>query len=105
MGPTHAHATVAGRLAGCRYDEERNNSGVLTSKLSADALAVKGQFGDTMGMITQVCWGRWCLDPWWLGCRVWAGTAVCPAPDGLLGCYWAGVLLGQPALGSAWPAC
>eukprot|EP00887_Chlorella_sp_A99_P002677 scaffold6.g2677.t1 len=35
------------------YDEERNSSGVLTSKLSADALAVKGQFGDTMGMLTQ----------------------------------------------------
>ena len=36
------------------YDEDRNNSGVLTSKLSADALAVKGQFGDTMGLLTQV---------------------------------------------------
>jgi len=35
------------------YDDERNNSGVLTSKLSADAMAVKGQFGDTMGLITQ----------------------------------------------------
>ena len=35
------------------YDDERNSSGVLTSKLSADALAVKGQFGDTMGMLTQ----------------------------------------------------
>ena len=36
------------------YDDERNSSGVLTSKLSADALAVKGQFGDTMGLLTQV---------------------------------------------------
>ncbi len=27
---------------------------MLTSKLSADALAVKGQFGDTMGMVMQV---------------------------------------------------
>ena len=35
------------------YDQERNSSGVLTSKLSADALAVKGQFGDTMGLLTQ----------------------------------------------------
>ena len=35
------------------YDDDRNSSGVLTSKLSADALAVKGQFGDTMGMLTQ----------------------------------------------------
>jgi ATP-binding cassette, subfamily B (MDR/TAP), member 1 len=35
------------------YDEERNSSGILASKLSADALAVKGQFGDTMGMLTQ----------------------------------------------------
>jgi ATP-binding cassette subfamily B (MDR/TAP) protein 1 len=35
------------------YDDDRNNSGVITSKLSADALAVKGQFGDTMGLITQ----------------------------------------------------
>lgn len=35
------------------YDEDRNSSGVLTSKLSADALSVKGQFGDTMGMLTQ----------------------------------------------------
>lgn len=40
------------------YDEERNNSGVLTSKLSTDALAVKGQFGDTMGLLTQVRAGR-----------------------------------------------
>jgi hypothetical protein len=36
------------------YDEDRNSSGVLSSKLSADALAVKGQFGDTMGLLTQV---------------------------------------------------
>jgi ATP-binding cassette, subfamily B (MDR/TAP), member 1 len=35
------------------YDDDKNNSGVITSKLSADALAVKGQFGDTMGLITQ----------------------------------------------------
>ncbi|KAL4457545.1 hypothetical protein ABPG75_012410 [Micractinium tetrahymenae] len=35
------------------YDEDRNSSGVLTSKLSTDALAVKGQFGDTMGLMTQ----------------------------------------------------
>ena len=42
------------------YDEERNSSGVLASKLSSDALAVKGQFGDTMGLLTQVG-ERWCL--------------------------------------------
>lgn len=36
------------------YDQEKNSSGVLTSKLSTDALAVKGQFGDTMGLLTQV---------------------------------------------------
>lgn len=36
------------------YDEEKNSSGVLTAKLSSDALAVKGQFGDTMGLLTQV---------------------------------------------------
>lgn len=36
------------------YDEDRNSSGVLASKLSSDALAVKGQFGDTMGLLTQV---------------------------------------------------
>ena len=35
------------------YDREENNSGVLTSKLSTDALAVKGQFGDTMGLLVQ----------------------------------------------------
>lgn len=35
------------------YDDDKNNSGVLTSKLSTDALAVKGQFGDTMGLLTQ----------------------------------------------------
>ena len=39
------------------FDEERNSSGVLTSKLSSDALAIKGQFGDTMGLLTQV--GGW----------------------------------------------
>lgn len=37
------------------YDEDKNNSGVLINKLSSDALAIKGQFGDTMGMLTQVC--------------------------------------------------
>ena len=36
------------------YDQEQNNSGVLTAKLSADAAAVRGQFGDTMGMLLQV---------------------------------------------------
>ena len=36
------------------FDDEENSSGILTSKLSADALAVKGQFGDSMGLITQV---------------------------------------------------
>ena len=36
------------------FDEDRNSSGVLASKLSSDALAVKGQFGDTMGLLTQV---------------------------------------------------
>jgi hypothetical protein len=35
------------------FDRDRNSSGALTSKLSADALAVKGQFGDTLGLITQ----------------------------------------------------
>ncbi|EFN58606.1 hypothetical protein CHLNCDRAFT_34209 [Chlorella variabilis] len=35
------------------YDEDRNSSGVLSSKLSSDALSVKGQFGDTMGLLTQ----------------------------------------------------
>jgi hypothetical protein len=35
------------------YDREGNSSGVLSSKLSADALAVKGQFGDTMGALAQ----------------------------------------------------
>ena len=35
------------------YDDDTNSSGVITSKLSSDALAVKGQFGDTMGLITQ----------------------------------------------------
>jgi ABC-type multidrug transport system fused ATPase/permease subunit len=37
------------------YDEEKNSSGVLATKLSSDSLAVKGQFGDTMGLLTQVC--------------------------------------------------
>jgi len=45
------------------YDDDRNSSGVLASKLSADALAVKGQFGDTMGMLVAV---RACRLP---GCR------------------------------------
>ena len=35
------------------FDDDGNNSGILASKLSADALAVKGQFGDTMGLMTQ----------------------------------------------------
>jgi ATP-binding cassette subfamily B (MDR/TAP) protein 1 len=35
------------------FDEEKNSSGVLTSKLTTDAMAVKGQFGDSMGLITQ----------------------------------------------------
>jgi ATP-binding cassette subfamily B (MDR/TAP) protein 1 len=35
------------------YDEEKNSSGVLATKLSSDSLAVKGQFGDTMGLLTQ----------------------------------------------------
>ena len=35
------------------FDEEKNSSGVLSTKLSTDAMAVKGQFGDTMGLITQ----------------------------------------------------
>jgi len=38
---------------GSFYDDDKNSSGVITSKLSADALAVKGQFSDTMGLITQ----------------------------------------------------
>ena len=52
---------TAAHITACRhtqevgwFDEDRNSSGVLTSKLSSDALAVKGQFGDTMGMMTQV---------------------------------------------------
>lgn len=35
------------------FDRPVNNSGVLSSKLSTDALAVKGQFGDSMGLIAQ----------------------------------------------------
>jgi ATP-binding cassette subfamily B (MDR/TAP) protein 1 len=35
------------------FDDDKNNSGVITSKLASDAMAVKGQFGDTMGLITQ----------------------------------------------------
>ena len=35
------------------FDQEKNSSGVLTSKLTTDAMAVKGQFGDSMGLITQ----------------------------------------------------
>jgi ATP-binding cassette subfamily B (MDR/TAP) protein 1 len=37
------------------FDDEKNSSGVLTTKLSTDAMAVKGQFGDSMGLLTQVC--------------------------------------------------
>ncbi|KAI8112886.1 hypothetical protein M9434_004206 [Picochlorum sp. BPE23] len=35
------------------FDDEKNSSGVLTTKLSTDAMAVKGQFGDSMGLLTQ----------------------------------------------------
>lgn len=35
------------------YDQEENNSGVLVGKISSDAAAVKGQYGDTMGLLTQ----------------------------------------------------
>ena len=35
------------------YDDEKNSSGTLTSKLASDALAVRGQFGDTMGLLVQ----------------------------------------------------
>lgn len=36
------------------FDQEKNSSGALTSRLASDSVAVKGQFGDTMGMLTQV---------------------------------------------------
>jgi ATP-binding cassette subfamily B (MDR/TAP) protein 1 len=35
------------------YDDDRNSSGVLSSKLATDAAAVRGQFGDTMGLLAQ----------------------------------------------------
>jgi len=79
------------------YDEDRNSSGVLTSKLSSDALAVKGQFGDTMGLLTQVgryhdgeqrdrvvrCGGRW-------GCSFACVCAPRAAGGGLPGSVEAG---------------
>ncbi len=36
------------------FDREENSSGVLTSKLSSDAVSVKGMSGDTLGLLTQV---------------------------------------------------
>ena len=52
--PIHwPHCAAAAQEVGW-FDEDRNASGVLSSKLSSDALAVKGQFGDTMGLLTQV---------------------------------------------------
>jgi len=44
------------------FDDEKNSSGVLTTKLSTDAMAVKGQFGDSMGLLTQVCFATCILD-------------------------------------------
>ena len=41
------------------FDDEKNSSGVLTTKLSTDAMAVKGQFGDSMGLLTQVCFTQY----------------------------------------------
>ena len=35
------------------FDKESNSSGALTSRLSSDAMAVRGQFGDTMGLVVQ----------------------------------------------------
>jgi ATP-binding cassette, subfamily B (MDR/TAP), member 1 len=35
------------------YDKQENSSGVLTSQLGADALDVRGQLGDTAGLLTQ----------------------------------------------------
>ena len=35
------------------FDDEKDSSGVLSTKLNTDAMAVKGQFGDSMGLITQ----------------------------------------------------
>ena len=35
------------------FDDEKNASGILSTKLNTDAMAVKGQFGDSMGLITQ----------------------------------------------------
>jgi len=35
------------------FDKESNSSGALTSRLSSDAMAVRGQFGDTMGLLVQ----------------------------------------------------
>ena len=60
------------------YDEDRNSSGVLTSKLSADALSVKGQFGDSIGLLTHVRSGR--------GCLVQAGEPLAGSCTGMLAC-------------------
>ena len=35
------------------FDRDANSSGALTSKLSSDAMAIRGQFGDTMGLVVQ----------------------------------------------------
>jgi ATP-binding cassette subfamily B (MDR/TAP) protein 1 len=35
------------------YDKQENSSGALTSQLGADALDVRGQLGDTAGLLTQ----------------------------------------------------
>lgn len=61
------------------YDEDRNASGVLASKLSSDALAVKGQFGDTMGLLLQVgtrlLWA--CKARFGWGCFQLLGVNMC----------------------------
>ncbi len=74
------------------YDEDRNASGVLASKLSSDALAVKGQFGDTMGLLTQVGTDRTlvgmpstCSERIWVCSLALPGSrtcccATCPGP-------------------------
>lgn len=36
------------------YDQDQNSSGVLAGQISSDTLAIKGQFGDAMGLLFQV---------------------------------------------------
>lgn len=37
------------------FDRQENSTGVLVSRLASDSRAVKGQFGDSMGFLVQVC--------------------------------------------------